>query len=211
MKPILSFQNQPFPQVFKMVLDFHLQEGATILDTTPGMRYSWKKYEQNIKYNDIQFFKEKEYNISYLYTPIEKLFDLPMIFDALFFDPPYIFGTKGKTTDPREEDYGAYQHDFNKIREIFETANTVFPSILKPDGKLFVKYSDVFSLTDHSFYLCCSIWPNILSNFHVIDHYIIQHHHISPTAWQVKDRPCSILNYTYLTVFKKNESERRSI
>lgn len=126
--------------------------------------------------------------------------------DAIFFDPPYIFGN-AQGSDERKEDYGEYHYGFSEVEEFIRKANEILPDCLKEKGLLLLKYTDVFSLKERKFYFCPPLWSQALSKFKAIDHYIIQHHHISPTAWQVKDRPCGIVNYTYLTVFRKGCKE----
>lgn len=201
MRPLLGLQNKWFPIAFCMILDYHLQDGATILDPTPGERHSWKKYDENIKYNNIKFFKDKEYNITNTTCPINTL-KLKTEFDGIFFDPPYMFWGKA-TKDKRETEYGTYNHTFENIQNIINDANDIFPKLLKPTGKLFFKYTDVYTMENCKFYHCVSIWPGILSNFKVIDHYIIQHHHIPFWRFSNKHSFCRIGNYTYLTIFQK--------
>jgi hypothetical protein len=198
MKPFLALQNKPFPQVFSQILDYHLEDNSKILDPTPGEGHSWEWYN-NKKENG--FFKTKKYSIIISLLDIK---DIPINgkFDGIFFDPPFIFGLD-KTKDKRDDDYGKYCHSFKDICNIISDGNKKFPNILQDDGKLFFKYTDVFSLKERKYYYCAGEWFTRMSNFKVIDHYIIQHHHITGTAWQVKNRPCGIVNYTYLTVLQK--------
>jgi len=206
-KPFVTLQTTlTFSQTLQRVLEFHLSEGATIIDPTPGEKHSWKYYLKEaskpsflplMKFNII-FIEDDISNFTKTRTFVRKNNQV----DAIFFDPPYIFGHK-KKQDPRREDYGGYHHTFKEIQELLNLANKTLPIFLKENGLLFFKYSDVFSLEERKFYLCASLWIQALNNFEVIDHYIIPHHHISPTAWQVKDRPCGIVNYTYLTVLKR--------
>jgi hypothetical protein len=44
-----------------------------------------------------------------------------------------------------------------------------------------------------------------LTNFRIVDAFIFTHHHMSPTAFQVKDRPCSVIMHTYFLVFQKRD------
>jgi len=206
-EPIVALQTKlNFSQVLYRALDFHLPDCSIILDPTPGEKHSWKYYLTTagggalfplkefclvfVDDNLLTFDKSRQFNF-------EKL-------DAAFVDPPYIFGHK-QSGDTRREDYGGYHRSFGDIKTLMESVNHHLPAILPLEGKLFLKYTDVFSLSDRKFFHCASLWPGILNNFRVIDHYIIQHHHVSPTAWQVKERPCGIVNYTYLTVFERSE------
>lgn len=175
-KPIVSLQTSiPFSHVLQKVLEFHLFSVEFIEDDI-------------LNFNKSRKYVENNGNV-----------------DAIFFDPPYIFGRK-KGNDVRSQDYGGYDYALEQVKDFITSANNNFPEFLKDKGLLFLKHTDVFSLEERKFYFCASIWPIILSNFKVIDHYIVPPHHISPTAWQVKNRPCGIVNYTYLTVFGKGGS-----
>ena len=201
-RPLLSLLHMPFPKALYMVLDFHLQEGAAILDPTCGNKHSWEDVFKKRK--ESSFFPAKQIKITH--HDIKQQEDFSQLaykkeFDACFFDPPYIWGVDS-SKDKRAVDYGEYNYTFKDIQGLFISANKALPKYLKPDAKLFLKYCDVFSLKERKFYLTQPLWVNIMSNFKPIDHYIIQHHSISGTAFQVKNRGCSVGNYTYLTVFQ---------
>ncbi len=211
MKPFVSLQtHMRFSQTFLRVLEYHLPEGAEIIDPTPGEKHSWKYYLREIQ--RCGFFPPKKFTIHFIRDDISSFGETlkhvkkngPA--DAVFFDPPYIFGHT-QSEDVRREDYGGYNYSFHGIQDLIRKANEILPTCLKKDGLLFLKYTDVFSLAERRFFLCAHLWTETLSNFRPIDHYIIQHHHVSPTAWQVKDRPCGIVNYTYLTVYNKAEED----
>ena len=188
-KPLLALQNNPFSLVLTMVLDYHLKEGSKVLDPTCGLKYSWAKYLDDSKKANIMFYKPRQFEITFVDKKegggLEGL--VYEDFDAVYFDPPFVFGLKN-SSDERQEDYGGYDFTFEGLKELFVLANEVFVGILKEKGLLFLKYTDVFSFTEKKYYYCASIWPNIFSHFEVIDHYIVQHHNINPTAYQVKDR-----------------------
>jgi len=207
LRPLLALQTTiPFDKVLVMILNFHLRNEAKILDITPGEKHSWRTWLREEKKRSSLFFPRKKFYITWIEEDLEtyrQTKTLQKEYDAIFFDPPYIFGLSS-TSDIRSKDYGEYFHSFDNIQHMFEKANKYFPKVLITGGKLFLKYSDVFSLQDRKFYFLAQHWGNVLFNFKVIDHYIIQHHHISPTAYQVKERPCGIVNYTYLTVFEMN-------
>lgn len=205
-KPIVALQTKMnFSQTLQRVMEFHLFENATIIDPTPGEKHSWWYY---LSHHKGGFFPAMKFCPVFIDDDIitfEKAAQYvaehgPV--DALFFDPPYIFGHK-QSRDVRREDYGDYHYSFEEVKDFIASANEKFPALLKPSGLLFFKYTDVFCLDERKFYFCALHWPQELSNFKVADHYIIPHHHISPTAWQVKDRPCGIVNYTYLSVFAR--------
>ncbi len=207
MKPFVALQSATsFSQTLQRALEFHLPEGASIIDPTPGEKHSWEYYLKETERPG--FFPPVKFNLRFIEDDITSFFDTRTHVrdngpaNAIFFDPPYIFGYK-QSRDPRREDYGGYHYTFEKVKSLMRAANSALPECLKEEGLLFLKYTDVFSLQERRFYLCAFYWPRELTNFEAIDHYIIPHHHISPTAWQVKDRPCGIVNYTYLTVFQK--------
>lgn len=209
MKPFVALQTGiNFSQTFYKTLEYHLHEGAAIIDPTPGEKHSWNYYLTEMQKPsflplmkfDIAFIKDDISNFLKTKKHVSKKGPA----DAIFFDPPYIFGHKQKK-DSRCKDYGGYEHTFKDIENLIINANLELPTFLKEEGLLFFKYTDVFSMGDRKYYFCAFLWPKILTNFKVIDHYIIQHHHVSPTAWQVENRPCGIVNYTYLTIFKKRE------
>ncbi len=213
-RPFVSMQKLPFSPAFYKILAFHLPEGAVILDPTPGEKYSWEYYLAKKKHAHFDFFPLKDFQIHFIKDDILNFRKTKEIVrkegkaDAVFFDPPYIWGNSGEGCawgDVRREDYGKYDYAFSDVEAFMVNANEEFIHFLKGPSLLFLKYTDVFSLSDRQFHLCANLWPNAFSNFRVVDHYIIPHHHISPTAWQVKDRPCGIVNYTYVTVFKKKE------
>jgi len=206
-KPITALQTKiNFSQTLQRILEFHLFEGASIIDPTPGEKYSWQYYLKEQRKSG--FFPQMKFNLHFIDDDIHHFANTENHVqeygkaDAIFFDPPYIFGSAWGQ-DVRRGDYGEYHHTFGDVANFLTNANLTFPDFLKEEGLLFLKYTDVFSLKERKFYFCASLWPPLFSNFEVIDHYIIPHHHISPTAWQVKNRPCGIVNYTYLTVFRK--------
>jgi len=202
---MLTATDLPFSKKWNQVLKFHLPNGGKILDPTCGEKLIWKEYQKDSQRRFI-IDEPPDYEIIFSDTGnlggniVSKFQDLDFTdeFDAIVFDPPYIFGA-GKVEDLR--DYGGYTHSFGDIKQLVIDANRVFPSMLKEEGLLFFKCSDVFSLKEKKLYPCGSIWIYILDNFELKD----IHHHISGTAWQVKDRPCSIINYTYLFVFERRK------
>lgn len=206
-KPMVALQTKMnFSQTLYKVMEFHLFENATIIDPAPGEKHSWNYYLTH--YEKESFFPITKFSPVFInddITSFEKTAQYveehgPV--DAIFFDPPYIFGHK-QSRDVRREDYGDYYYSFEDVQDFIASANERLPVFLKPSGLLFFKYTDVFCLAERKFYFCALLWTQELSNFNVLDHYIIPHHHISPTAWQVKNRPCGIVNYTYLSVLSR--------
>jgi DNA modification methylase len=123
-------------------------------------------------------------------------------FDGIVYDPPYFFGYKG-SSEPRREDYGDYVQTYKDLVEFMTLANTKFPKWLKDDGKLIVKCADQYQTKERRFYPHHYTWIKKLSKFEIIDFFVFIHHRMSPTAFQVKDRPCSVIMHTYFLVFKK--------
>jgi DNA modification methylase len=124
-------------------------------------------------------------------------------FDGIVYDPPYFFGYTG-SNDPRREDYGDYVQTYEELLEFIDIANTKFPRWLKDSGKLIVKCADQYQTKERKFYPHHYTWIGRLSSFENIDLFVFIHHRMSPTAFQVKDRPCSVIMHTYFLVFKKS-------
>jgi len=210
-RPIVALQSSiEFSRALQMILEFHLFEGAVIIDPTPGNKHSWKFYLTEL--DKRQFFPPKKFDIQFIpddittFQKTKEYVEENGPADAVYYDPPYLFDvsrTKNYSTkDRRVKDYGGYHYTFDEVKNFVAIANEIIPGFLKDTGLLFFKYTDVFSLVERKYYPCFVLWPNAMTNFEIVDHYIVQHHHLSPTAWQVKDRPCGVVNYTYLTVFR---------
>jgi hypothetical protein len=207
--PILQLQHAPFDHVFRQVLDFHFEDQDRLLDPTYGEGHSWRKYLEDVRLNpkrlipipEYEIVKDEENDGDLWHWQRLHYANMFRLVDGIFFDPPYVFDLP-ETVDERADDYGKYDHPFEYVRNLYEQANKIFPDLLKQHGLVLLKYTDIFSLRERKFYHCASLWPQVLDNFRVIDQYIVQHHHINPTAWQVKNRPCGVSNYTYLTIMQ---------
>jgi hypothetical protein len=208
MKYPLSAADKAFPERLVEILNFHLpRENSRILDLTCGQKLSWKYYfEQQTKglgikyqiiFSDIKDNGDQDFVCDFVDL------DFRFLFDAIFFDPPFVFGLQ-KTTDRRSVEYGNYGGDYEEFVNLIGKANVKFPDLLKGNGLVFLKYSDNFTLKPRRYYHS-SLWLPLFTNFEIIDCFITLHHHISGTAWQVKDRPFSIGNYTYLAVMRKRQ------
>ncbi len=213
---MLTAQDTPFPKKWLQILSFHLRKGGTLLDPTCGEKFLWKEYFRQSKHRG--FHPLPKYEITFSDTKdfgdniVSRFQDLDFTskFDGIVFDSPYIFDAD--KTDKNKRDYGGYDHNFKHIQNLISDANSIFPSMLKDNCLLFFKCSDVFSIKEKKFYFCGSLWIQILDNFVLKDMHIIIYHNISGTAWQVKDRPCSIVNYTYLFVLnKKGKKDEGSV
>ena len=123
-------------------------------------------------------------------------------FNCIVYDPPYFFGYKG-SKDPRRKDYGDYLQDYDDLVWFMDLANQKFPDMLTREGKLILKCADQYQTKERKFYDHHHTWINKLSNFDIIDLFVFTHHRMSPTAFQVKNRPCSVIMHTYFLVFQK--------
>ena len=192
---------------------FHVppSKDTYLLDPTCGKKHLWvdffkpnlygkKKLEQ---YGKI-IFSDK---IDYGQDIVSDIKDLEFFvkFDCIVYDPPYFFGYHN-SKDPRREDYGDYTQTYDELLWYMNVANNRFPKWLKKNGKLIVKCSDQYQTSERKFYPHHYTWINRLNNFQLIDLFLFIHHRISPTAFQVKERPCSIIMHTFFLVFslKKN-------
>jgi len=122
--------------------------------------------------------------------------------DGIIYDPPYFFGYTG-SNDPRRQDYGDYIQTYNDLLWFMDYANERFPKWLKKDGKLILKCADQYQTKERKFYPHHITWVNHLTNFQQTDNLIFIHHRMSPTAFQVKNRPCAVIMHTYFLVFNK--------
>ncbi len=199
---------------FKDIVELHFQKGAKILDPTCGKRILWddinlKTYK--IYFSDIKDFKYTDVKFSCIdYKKIPDRFY--QYFDGIVFDPPYLFGIDSKT-DKRKDDYGGYSQSIENLFAMIDESSRYLIRYLKIGGKLILKCSDQYYVKDHTFYDLSTNWINAYTDwsmqgvdFKIIDKHIFKNHHISGTAWQVKDRGSSIQNYTYFFVFQKEET-----
>jgi len=202
MKIPTSLLNMPFSKAFNWILDFHLNNDDYIWDCTCGEKKSWESYNRRLSQKG--FFEDPKYNI--LFSDILDGKDILKSsyvaeFDACYFDPPYIWGLE-KSKDKRQEIYGGYTASKESLQFLIRDSFHIIKKSVKNEGKIFFKYTDIFDLSCRKFYFGVELWNLFDLDLEIIDHFIIQHHHISPTAYQVKNRPCSIGNFSYLTVFK---------
>lgn len=208
--PISHNGSKKLGEFFKEILTFHIppSKQKVILDPTCGRKYLWEEYlkkDLNGKtsleeYGEVVFSDIKSYGQEIISDVKSLNFDY--LFDGIIYDPPYFFGYKG-SSDPRREDYGDYVQTYEELLEFMDIANSKFPSLLKDDGKLIVKCADQYQTKERKFYPHHHTWINRLSNFEIIDLFIFIHHRMSPTAFQVKNRPCSVIMHTYFLVFSK--------
>ena len=208
--PISHNGSKKLGEYFKEILTFHIPPSSqkVILDPTCGKKHLWAEYlkptlggENGLKqYGKVVFSDMRDYGQEIISDFKSLSFDYQ--FDGIIFDPPYFFGYKG-SNDPRRKDYGDYIQTYDDLIKFMNAANDKFPSLLKDDGKLIVKCADQYNTKERKFYPHHYTWINKLSNFEIIDLFIFIHHRMSPTAFQVKNRPCSVIMHTYFLVFTK--------
>ncbi len=211
--PISHNGNKKLGEFFKQILTFHIppSKQRIILDPTCGKKHLWAEYlqtslagEESIKeYGKIVFSDIRDYGQE-IVADVNSL-DFEYKFDGIVYDPPYFFGYKG-SNDPRRADYGDYVQTLNDLYEFIDVANSKLFSLLKDDGKLIVKCADQYNTKERKFYAHHNTWINKLSKYELIDLFIFIHHRISPTAFQVKNRPCSVIMHTYFLVFAKSSN-----
>jgi DNA modification methylase len=213
--PLSHNRGKKLGDFFCEILKFHVPPSAekAILDPTCGKKHLWTEIlkndlNKNGKYGRIVFSDIKD-NGQEIVTNIKDLiFDHE--FDAVIYDPPYFFGYKG-SKDPRKKDYGDYAQTYQDLIWFMNIANENFPKWLKSDGKLILKCADQYQTKERRFYPHHYTWINKLDNFKLIDLFIFIHHRLSPTAFQVKNRPNSVIMHTYFLVFNKRTNKVEQI
>jgi len=208
--PISHNGSKKLGEYFKEILEFHVppSKDTRILDPTCGKKHLWTDfYTQTLKgdipinnYGEVIFSDIVDYGQDIISDLKDLTFNEP--FNCIVYDPPYFFGYKG-SNDPRRKDYGDYIQDYEYLAWFMDFANDKFPEWLTDDGKLILKCADQYQTKERKFYAHHHTWINKLTNFDIIDLMIFIHHRISPTAFQVKNRPCSVIMHTHFLVFKK--------
>jgi hypothetical protein len=210
--PISHNGSKKLGQFFKEILTFHIPPSThkTLLDPTCGKRHLWEEYlkpslsgvEPIKEYGKVVFSDIRDYGQEVV-NDVNSL-DFDYLFDGIIYDPPYFFGYKG-SNDPRRADYGDYVQTLDNLYEFMDTANFKLFDLLKDDGKLIVKCADQYNTKERKFYAHHNTWINRLSKYEIIDLFIFIHHRMSPTAFQVKNRPCSVIMHTYFLVFARKQ------
>lgn len=201
---------------FNDIMQLHFSENAKILDPCCGEKRIWKEVKSKywLFYSDIRDdlpdTPAMDYkNINYVKES----------FDGILFDPPYLFGVKSKN-DKREDGYGGYSQSKENLFKMMRESPGILIDFLKPDGKLILKCSDQYFALEKKFYHLSEMWHRNfisvtqkdlslpLSHFYLVDKQIFIVHRVSPTAYQVKNRGCSIQNYTYFFIFQKQRLDK---
>ena len=197
-------------QYFMDIMFHHLHpsKNKNILDPTCGKKHLWANFtvpdsDNKIpldRYENVVFSDIAELGQDLVSNVIDLDFDY--LFNGIIYDPPYFFGYKG-STDPRKNDYGDYLQTYDDLLQFMHIANNHLYNMLEDNGKLIVKCADQYHTKERKFYPHHVKWINTLNNFRLVDQLIHIHHRMSPTSFQVKERPCSVIMHTYFLIFQK--------
>ncbi len=127
-------------------------------------------------------------------------------FSMVVYDPPY-FVNVNKSKDPRENLYGGYDMSMNRLFDYMRWTYNTAPWLLNANGKIIVKCADQYVVKDRELKLWHMNWVNYIGEaFDIVDLFVYPYHRVSPTAYQVKDRPSSIIAHTYFIVGQKRST-----
>ena len=217
--PISITTKDSLSDFFYDILTFHIPPTPSIiiLDPTCGKRYLWKKFLQpklsfidgsklllddygKVLFSDIRDFGYNKVADLFTFTSTEG------IVDGIVYDPPYYYNDKStETNDKRAEDYGDYTHSFEELSRYMEAIDKHLSPLLKLGGKFILKCSDQYQPQERKFIPLHILWANS-TKLKLIDFYVFGHHNFNPTAFQVKNRPCSVIMHTYFMVFQKGDT-----
>ncbi len=194
-----SYQQGTVADVFKNIFTFHVQEGSSVLDPTCGECLSWERvdiFDYDITFSDIKKPYEQD-----LFDLLEDYPEYKNHFDAIYYDPPYFIDVV-KSNDARQDGYAGTEQDLKKY---MDAINYPLNSMLKPNGKLILKCSDQYIVKTREFKLWHYDWIDYLKGamLEPVDFFVYHYNHVSPTAYQVKDRPASVISHTYYIVAQK--------
>lgn len=205
-----SLHDGKMASAFWKLLKLHVPSGSKILDPTAGEKLLWAgmpddqfelglepKYD--IVFSDINY-EDSPGTSNYQQNLGRALDDHPEwvgVFDCVVYDPPYLIG-ENDTDDGRESQYGSYAFSLADLQMYMSWVPSVIYKLLKPEGKLILKCSDQYVVPERKFYLHHYEWLRRMTlAFKIIDIMIYRHHRMSPTAFQVKNRPCGVVMHTY--------------
>ncbi len=124
-------------------------------------------------------------------------------FSMVVYDPPYFVNVR-KSKDPRENQYGGYDMTQGRLLRYMQWTGHTAPWLLRKGGKLIVKCADQYVVKERRLRLWHTEWLRFVgAAFDIVDLFVYPYHRVSPTAYQVKDRPSSIISHTYLIVGQK--------
>jgi hypothetical protein len=181
---------------FIKILRYHIKPGSVIIDVTAGQRLLWEG--QNVEDYKIYYYDK---NIDNEIVKKKDIFiDSYDKCSCIVYDPPYFFGVK-KSNDFRKDMYGGYAGTLDELRGYMSAVKRLKESLL-PGGKIILKCADQYYVPEKKLYLHHLDWIKhlISSGYNVIDFYVYRHHHVSPTAFQVKNRNSAVIMHTYFIV-----------
>lgn len=179
------------------IISFHVPQGASVLDPTAGDRIMWGRHLAGF-YN-VTFHDKKEGQD--LFSLLSDHPEYEQAFECIVYDPPYMVGVK-ESRDPRQNTYGGYGHGEWSLRSFMAAIHDPLSHLLKDDGLLILKCADQFVPDQRVLRLWHYDWMSALlsSGFEIADFYIYRYHRVSPTAFQVKNRPAAVVVHTYFIV-----------
>lgn len=182
---------------FLTVLQMHL-DGEAVLDLTYGDGLSWGDAGLFAPAGLVRSDIKPPFNQD-LFTAAHDHPEWRGAFDLVYFDPPYFFGVEA-STDPRAEQYGRYDHDGAALSRYMAFVPEI-ATFLRSGGKVIVKCGDQYHVPSRRLMLHHIEWCGWLTRaFSLVDFYVYRYHRVSPTAYQVKDRPCAVVAHSYFIV-----------
>jgi len=187
---------------FSEVLGMHLR-GDRVLDATYGTGLSWSGLRLPIRRVCADIDPKSAHVVKQdLFTAVLDRQEWIRAFDVVFYDPPYYFGVDA-SDDPRQSDYGGYAVTEAQLLRYMH-AQADLARFLRPGGKLILKCADQYHVPSRRLYLHHLDWcEHMRKALTIVDFYVYRYHRVSPTAWQVKDRPCAVIGHTYFVVGEK--------
>lgn len=181
------------------ILALHFPLKSHILDPTYGDGLMWSDgllWQYEVASSDIKPPYSQD-----LFKLTDDHPDLIGRFDGILYDPPYMVGV-AKSDDERQDAYGGYAGTEQDLKRYMGALTDPLPKLLKHNGKLILKCADQYVVSERKFYPRHIAWCNALiaGGFNIIDFYVYRYHHISPTAFQVKERPAAVVVHSYFIV-----------
>jgi len=127
------------------------------------------------------------------------------MFNCITLDGPYLYGYEG-STDKREDDYGGYAQSREELISFIADSSLKLPKMLRPGGKIMIKCSDQYNVKTRKFDPLHYLWHDFYGHIEglvPVDFNVFPHHHMSGLAFQVKDRPMSVIMHTYFMWYQR--------
>lgn len=194
---LLSVLTGKYPIILEQILTFHFPKGAMIWDCTPGRKLGWSP--PLLANYEVYFTTPKQYDL-FSMAP----FDYPKKFDGIYYDPPYFVEAKAVSDKRTLKNPYELDHTFKDLEKYMLAIEFLIMS-LKSGGKILIKCADQYVPKKRRFYPFHVDWILHLREFglNVVDFFVCPYMRNSPTAWQVKERPCAIIKHTYYIVGQK--------